>query len=569
MEPPRPKSESIAVIGAGIAGLITAHTLLRDGFSNVTILTRDLVVGGVWATDRIYPGLHTNNVHGEYRFSSLAMPAAGGVGARLTGDDMANYLEAFASKFLQGKIEFGVEVSNIRRSSTGGGWQMDIYDRASDEYKTRTYARLVVCTGGCSMPRMPARLNPDTAAAAHFKGLVFHSMDFGRKLQDLMDSVPRCDSAPTHESAPIVIIGGGKSAQDISAYVANEGRKVVVVCPRLDAFTAGRKPLPDFVRKSRLTALFSPHIHLRTGLERLLHTTWLGKKLVDFVWHGLEESSYEAFDIPKASPLRNAVSPYWHCSINDEGIARSNGFHALAASGQVEVITPAHAVCFSDDGRSVVLDNGQVLDASAVVLATGYASSWTSLFKEKTIDELGLNPHPAQNDTEHRWDYTTLSDPPALRPETKAWSSSIYRGLVPAKSIDNRDFAVNGACVSPNNGYTAEVASHWISSYFLGDEMRLPRTPAEAFAETERVAAWLKRRHPEVPTALNPSHTGHMAFWTWPQHVDDLLEDMGLPIMRSGGNALTWPFKTIDLDEIKNLKIERDERRAKLIARAS
>ncbi|KAI0329615.1 FAD/NAD-P-binding domain-containing protein [Cubamyces sp. BRFM 1775] len=561
MEHRRPQSESIAVIGAGVAGLITAHTLLRDGFENLTVLTRDSVVGGVWAPDMIYPGLHTNNVHGEYRFSSLEMPAPAAAGARLTGDDMAEYLEAFASKFLQGRIEFGVEVSNIRRCSTRTGWQMDVYDRKSQQHETRAYVRLVVCTGGCSTPRMPTRLDPHAATAAGFKGLVFHSIDFGHKLEDLMYSVPRSDGESTHNVAPIIVIGGGKSAQDISAYVANEGRKVIVVCSKMGAFTASRKPLPDFVRKSRLSALFSPHIHLRTALERLLHTTWLGKKIVNLVWRSLQRSSYEAFNIPKASPLRNTVSLYWHVSNNDEGIARPDGFHALAVSGKIKVITPAHAVCFSDDGRSVVLDDGQVLDASAVVLATGYTSSWTSLFEEKTIEELGLNPHPANNDAEHRWNYTTLSDAPPLHPNAKAWSSSVYRGLVPAKSIANRDLAVNGACVSPNNGYTAEVASHWISSYFLGDEMRLPKDPAEAFVETERVAAWLKRRHPEVPTALNPSCTGYLAFWTWPQHVDDLLEDMGLPVMRSGGNALTWPFKVIDIKEIKYLKEERDARR--------
>ena len=44
----------------------------------------------------------------------------------------------------------------------------------------------------------------------------------------------------------------------------------------------------------------------------------------------------------------------------------------------------------------------------------------------------------------------------------------------------------------------------------------------------------------------------------WPQLVDDLLEDMGVPAMRSGGNWLTWPFKVVDLNEISTLKAERD-----------
>jgi hypothetical protein len=44
----------------------------------------------------------------------------------------------------------------------------------------------------------------------------------------------------------------------------------------------------------------------------------------------------------------------------------------------------------------------------------------------------------------------------------------------------------------------------------------------------------------------------------WPQLVDDLLEDMGVPAMRSGGNWLTWPFKVVNQNEISTLKVERD-----------
>lgn len=42
--------------------------------------------------------------------------------------------------------------------------------------------------------------------------------------------------------------------------------------------------------------------------------------------------------------------------------------------------------------------------------------------------------------------------------------------------------------------------------------------------------------------------------------MDELLEDMGVRSMRSGGNWLTWPFKVISPDEITTLG---EERRAK------
>ena len=50
---------TIAVIGSGPAGLVTAYTLIKDGF-DVQILTRDSTPGGVWAVGRVYPGVALN-----------------------------------------------------------------------------------------------------------------------------------------------------------------------------------------------------------------------------------------------------------------------------------------------------------------------------------------------------------------------------------------------------------------------------------------------------------------------------------------------------------------------------
>ena len=59
-DPAHELHKKICVIGAGSAGLITTHTLLKDGFTNVEILTRDVSAGGVWAEQRVYPGLAIN-----------------------------------------------------------------------------------------------------------------------------------------------------------------------------------------------------------------------------------------------------------------------------------------------------------------------------------------------------------------------------------------------------------------------------------------------------------------------------------------------------------------------------
>ena len=49
----------VAVLGAGSSGLITAKTLQDDGF-DITVFTRDRHAGGVYAQERLYPGLTMN-----------------------------------------------------------------------------------------------------------------------------------------------------------------------------------------------------------------------------------------------------------------------------------------------------------------------------------------------------------------------------------------------------------------------------------------------------------------------------------------------------------------------------
>lgn len=61
LKPTEPiRHQSVGIVGAGPAGLITGYTLLQDGFRNVHVLTRDKSPGGVWARKRVYPGVSIN-----------------------------------------------------------------------------------------------------------------------------------------------------------------------------------------------------------------------------------------------------------------------------------------------------------------------------------------------------------------------------------------------------------------------------------------------------------------------------------------------------------------------------
>lgn len=198
-------------------------------------------------------------------------------------------------------------------------------------------------------------------------------------------------------------------------------------------------------------------------------------------------------------------------------------------------------------------------------MATGFKSSWNNIFDQATRDDLGLGNHAPMDRAEfqnYEWNYTTLQNPPPAHPATEQWGSTLYRGLVPAKNILQRDFAVNGASFTTNCGYVYETSAHWISSYFLSDKfLRVPSSSEEAFLATEREAAYLRKRFPDMLLWTNESGNGVVKFFGWPQYAEELLEDMDLPGFRSGGNWLTWPFKVMDNSEIFSLGLEREAKR--------
>ena len=88
----------------------------------------------------------------------------------------------------------------------------------------------------------------------------------------------------------------------------------------------------------------------------------------------------DVLKIPKDSPLQNAHSLFWGIRTNDEGTGRKDGFHALVNQGKIKLSAPVKAKGYASDGESILLCDGQTLRADAVILATGFFSSWTGIF---------------------------------------------------------------------------------------------------------------------------------------------------------------------------------------------
>ena len=75
---------------------------------------------------------------------------------------------------------------------------------------------------------------------------------------------------------------------------------------------------------------------------------------------------------------------------------------------------------------------------------------------DETYQDLGLDLHPPPpEDAEYRkeFQYASLANPDTLTLASRAlhpeddYAATVYRGMVPAKNILERDFAINGAIV--------------------------------------------------------------------------------------------------------------------------
>lgn len=156
------------------------------------------------------------------RFSSLPMESppekdpASTPDKRLKGIDASKYFERYHEKFLvrDGKsvVRFNTEVLGIQRGVDGRGWSVRVRETNPGTKETEetalSFARIIVCTGGTSAAKIPAELSPNSASEAGFAGPVLHSSESWAGMKSIVSS------AKASPGKPVVVVGGGKSAQE-------------------------------------------------------------------------------------------------------------------------------------------------------------------------------------------------------------------------------------------------------------------------------------------------------------------------------------------------------------------
>ena len=214
--------------------------------ATMTIFDCAKSIGGVWASERDYPGLKTNNMLGTYEYPDFPMDTKTyGVrpGEFIPGRVVHKYLADFATKFnLESSIRLNSKVLSAHKGEKG--WQLHINCNGK-EVQVHS-EKLVSATGNTSEPFLPAfnGMERMQVPVFHFKGL-------GERIKTLQSV------------REVAVVGGTKSAWDAAyALSQQEANEVVHMIIR----KSGHGPIwmaPPYVTP------------LHRWLEKLVHTRFL------------------------------------------------------------------------------------------------------------------------------------------------------------------------------------------------------------------------------------------------------------------------------------------------------
>lgn len=179
----------IAVIGAGVGGITTAHVLRQSGFDDVTVFEKGSDVGGVWHWNH-YPGLACDVPSQLYQFGFAPKPDWTHLWAR--GRDIQQYHRDVIDRLgLAPLIKLDTEVSEARWDGSNQEWNLSTADGGHHT------ADFVICaTGVLHHPFVP-----DIPGLADFTGTVLHTA----RWQDDLDTAGK----------RIAVIGTGSTGVQI------------------------------------------------------------------------------------------------------------------------------------------------------------------------------------------------------------------------------------------------------------------------------------------------------------------------------------------------------------------
>lgn len=334
-------AQSLCVVGAGPAGLVTAKVFLEDGF-DVTVFEKYDEIGGTWSSHRRYVNLNHQLDKGIFEFSGMPNDEA-----YEEAESIQAYLREYADRFdVADRIEFETEVVDM--TETTDGWTVTTRDPRGDT-QSRDFMYVVVCQGLHHLPKIP-----DVPGIDDFTGVVRHSSEV--------------DSPDILDDNRVVVVGGGKSAFDLAVEAARAGRSATFVFRKANwmipkKLLGGRLP-HRYVLYTRFGESLQPQ-YFNDDCVRLIDR--LPASVKDRLWAIVHRDAIRSAGLHRVDPDLVPETELRH-DIAHAGVMPDE-FADLVESGE---ITPIRSVVDRMDADGLHLESGAHVEADVVVFATGF-----------------------------------------------------------------------------------------------------------------------------------------------------------------------------------------------------
>ncbi|GID29447.1 flavin-containing monooxygenase [Paractinoplanes brasiliensis] len=405
----------VGIIGAGVAGLATAKTLLQAGHE-VVVFDPAPDVGGVWSRTRRYPGLTTQSARSTYGFSDYPMPRD--FPEWPSGEQVQSWLESYAHEFkIEPHLRLGVRVLSATR--TAGGWTLACSDGSSCDV-----ARVVVANGVFCEPNLPVFEGQDEFTAAGGKILP------GTEVHD----------ATIAQGEHVLVVGYGKSACDVTVPLSEVAASTDVIARQL-LWKVPRKIGGVLNFKMLLLtrmgeALFKYH-RLR-GVERFLHGP--ANPIRRAMLNSVGSVSVRQFKLEQLGLVpRGSMEGIVKGAI---GLA-TEGFFEGVEAGTIRVRRDTTIARLR--AGEAELSDGTVLPAGLIVCATGFqqgvpfldADVQRKLFDERGNFQLYRQILPPGVDGLYFNGYNSSFFSPLNAEMAAVWITAHLAGLVPLPPLDD------------------------------------------------------------------------------------------------------------------------------------
>ncbi len=337
----------MVIIGAGFGGLGAAVAPRRAGIDDLTIVEADDGVGGTWRRNT-YPGAACDIQSHLYSFSFAPNPSWSRTYARQP--EILAYLESVADDFdLRRHLMLGTRVRSVRWNPDGAGWDCELERDGRSETLT---ADVIVCAVGL----FGAVRLPDIDGLAGFGGTLMHTA--------------RWDHGAELAGRKVAVIGTGASG--------------VQVVPEL-AKTAAR--LTVFQRTPPWMVPKDDRPYSTTELERFRRHPLAVRRTRWQIWKFQHDNTATLADDPVVNARSRIATSFLERTVPDERLRRAltpaypfrckrvllgHDYYRALQRDNVELVTDPIARVTP---TGVVTTTGRVVDADAIVLATGFETS--------------------------------------------------------------------------------------------------------------------------------------------------------------------------------------------------